>query len=288
MMKRNILIILVIGLAGLLVLQTWGRRRAAPVEFKQISERLYEIAGGSGANGGMYMGDDAVMIIDAKQTPESVEQVIAGVKKITDKPIKYLVNTHSDGDHVAGNRFFPKDVTIISHENCRKEFFITRDGSPSPWKNPELAPYLPEVTFKNKLDIYLGTRKVELWYFGVGHTTGDLVVYFADEKVAFMGDQVFTTMAPVIHSYKGGNTQQQVKTLTKLLATLDAQRFCSGHSEMIGRADVQKQIDQMKDRQDKVKQLIAAGKNLPEVQAEFETNETRLIESIFNELKNLK
>ena len=286
-MRQKVMVMFVMGLVGMLVFSAWGQRRgAAPVEFKQISERLYEIAGGSGANGGMYVGDNGVMIIDAKQTQESVEQVMAGVKKITDKPITFLVNTHSDGDHVSGNRFFPKEVTIIAQENCRKEFFAARRGAESEWKKPELAPFLPEITFKDKMDVYLGSKKVELWYFGVGHTTGDAVVYFPEEKVAFIGDQVFIGRVPLIHSYKGGNSLEQVKTLSKMLATLPAERFCSGHSEVLGREDVQKQIDSMKQRQDKVKQLMAAGKNLPEIQSAFETNEARLVESIFNELRN--
>jgi len=284
-MKRTIIAAFLVGLAGLMVLQVWAQRQAAPVDFKPIAERLYEIAGGSGANGGMYVGDDCVMIIDAKQTRESVEQVIAGVKKITDKPIKYLVNTHSDGDHVAGNRFFPQEVTIIAQENCRQEFFVARGGGESEWTKPELTPFVPEITFKDKMDVYLGTKKVELWYFGVGHTTGDAVVYFPEEKVAFLGDQVFIGRVPLIHSYKGGNSLEQVQTLSKMLETLPAQRFCSGHSRIIARADVQKQINAMKARQDKVKQLLAAGKNLPEIQAEFEPAEANLVASIFNELK---
>ena len=284
-MKRTITVLLAVGLAGLLALQVWGQRQAAPVEFKPISERLYEIAGGSGANGGMYVGDDGVMIIDAKQTRESVEQVLAGVKKITDKPIKYLVNTHSDGDHVAGNQFFPKEITIIAHENCRQEFFVSRGGGESEWKKPELAPFLPEITFTDKLDVYLGGKKVELRYFGVGHTTGDVVVYFPEEKVAFVGDQVFIGRAPLIHSYKGGNSLEQVKTLSKMLEALAAERFCSGHSEIIGRAEVQKYLEAMKARQEKVRQLMASGKTLAEIQAEFGADEGRLVESIFNELK---
>ena len=73
-----------------------------------------------------------------------VAQTIEEIRKITDKPIKYLVNTHSDGDHISGNRFFPKGVTIVAHENCRKEFFHPRrDGESSEWNNPELDPFLP-------------------------------------------------------------------------------------------------------------------------------------------------
>ena len=95
-----------------------------PVEFKKISKNLYELLGGRGANGGVYIGDNEVLIIDAKMDQNSVDQVINGLKEITDKPIKYLVNTHSDGDHVSGNVYFPETTIIISHKNCREEFEI--------------------------------------------------------------------------------------------------------------------------------------------------------------------
>jgi len=163
-----------------------------PVRLEKLSEKLYQILDGRGANGGAYIGDSGVLVIDAKMTKTSVEQTIIEIKKITDKPIKYLVSTHSDGDHITGNRFFPPTVTFIAHENCRKEYFHPRrDDTPSEWHNPELLPFIPSITFRDKMDLYLGAQKVELWYFGVGHTTGDLVVYFPEEKTAFIGDQIF-------------------------------------------------------------------------------------------------
>jgi cyclase len=263
------------------------QREAQPVEFKKISDRLYEIVGGSGANGGAYIADNGVLIIDAKMDKNSVDQVLEGVKKITDKPIKYLINTHSDGDHVRGNQYFPEAVTIISHENCRKEFFHPgRDGTPSEWNKPELAAFIPSLTFRNKMDVYLGSKKVELWYFGIGHTTGDIVIYFPEEKTAFIGDQIFLTRPQLIHSYKGGNSFEHVKTLTKMLGTLDAEKFCSGHSEIADRSAVKNHIEQMKKRQEKVKTLMEQGKSLEEIKSEFEENEARLIESIYNEIKN--
>jgi cyclase len=263
------------------------QREVQPVEFKKISDRLYEILGGSGANGGAYIGDNGVLIIDAKMDKNSVDQVLQGIKKITDKPIKYLVNTHSDGDHVRGNQYFPQMVTIISHENCRKEFFHPgRDGSLSEWNKPELAAFIPSLTFRDKMDVYLGSKKAELWYFGIGHTTGDIVIYFPEEKTAFIGDQFFLTRPQLIHSYKGGNSFEHVKTLTKMLDTLDAEKFCSGHSEIVDRETIKNHIEQMKKRQEKVKTLMEQGKSLEEIKSEFEENEARLIESIYNEIKS--
>ncbi len=261
------------------------QQEVAPVTLNPISERLYEILGGRGAHGGAYIGDNEVLLIDAKMNKESVDQTIEEIKKLTGKPIKYLVNTHSDGDHISGNQYFPETVIFIAHENCRNEFFHPgRDETPSEWNKPELAPFIPSITFNDKMDIYLGTKKVELWYFGVGHTTGDLVVYFPEEKTAFLGDQIFLTRPQLIHSYKGGNSFEYVKTLTKMLKTLDAEKFCSGHSEIANREVIRNHIDQMIKRQEKVKSLVKNDKDLEEIKGEFEENEARLIETIFNEI----
>jgi len=284
-MKKKIELVLMLVL--LLVSNSFGRQRAQqPVELRKISDRLFEIVGGRGAQGGAYIGDDGVLVIDAKMDKASVGQVIEAIKGITDKPIDYLVNTHSDGDHVAGNRYFPETVTIVAHDNCRKDFFLPgRNGAASQWTKPDLSLFVPSVTFSDRMNIHLGSKTVELLYFGVGHTTGDIVVYFPEEKTAFIGDQIFLTRAQLIHSYKGGNSFEHVKTLTKMLDTIDAENFCSGHSEMTNRAGIENHIGRMKDRQEKIKALIAKRKNIEEIKSEFEDNEARLIESIYNEIK---
>ena len=286
-MKNTIKITFILAFTFLSVTNVLGQQRAEqPVEFKKISDRLFEIVGGRGSQGGAYIGDDSVLVIDAKMDKSSVDQVIEGIKRITDKSIKYLVNTHSDGDHVAGNRYFPRTVAIIAHENCRKDFFLPgRNGAASQWSKPELVPFVPSLTFNERMNIHLGSKTVELWYFGVGHTTGDIVVYFPEERTAFIGDQIFLTRAQLIHSYKGGDSFEHVKTLTKMLDTIDAEKFCSGHSEMTNRAGIESHINQMKKRQEKIRALIAKGKNVEEIKSEFEENEARLIEAVCNEIK---
>ncbi|HUU18748.1 MAG TPA: MBL fold metallo-hydrolase [Sedimentisphaerales bacterium] len=286
-MKKKIKLIFVPALLLLFVSSSFAQRREAqPVQFKKISDRLFEISGGRGAGGGAYIGDNGVLVIDTKMDKKSVDSVIDGIKRITDKPIKFLVNTHSDGDHVTGNRYFPASVSFVAHQNCRKEFFHPgRDGAPSEWNQPELAPFVPSITFRDKMDIYLGSKKVELWYFGVGHTTGDIVVYFPEEKTAFIGDQIFLTRPQLIHSYKGGNSFEHVETLTKMLQTIDAEIFCSAHSEMTDREGVRNHIDQMKKRQEKIKALIRERKSIEEIKSEFNENEARLIETICSDIR---
>jgi len=243
-MRKNIKLILITVFLFLFVSNSFGQQREAqPVELRKISDRLFEVLGGRGAQGGVYIGDNGVLVIDAKMDKKSVDQVIDEIRRITDKPVKYLVNTHSDGDHIMGNRYFPETVTFIAHENCRQEFFHPkRDSTPSEWNKPELAPFVPSITFRDKMDVYLGSKKVELWYFGVGHTTGDTVVYFPEEKTAFLGDQIFLTRPQLIHSYKGGNSFEHVKTLTRMLQTIDAEKFCSGHSEMTSRKEIRSHV----------------------------------------------
>ena len=147
-----------------------------------------------------------------------------------------------------------------------------------------LHPISP-LTFHDRLDIYLGSKKVELWYFGVGHTTGDIVVYFPEEKTAFLGDQIFMERPQLIHSHKGGNSFEYVKTILKMLKTLDAEKYCSGHSEKVTREEILTHIDLMQKRQEKVKSLIQEGKSLEQIKEIFEENEERLVESIYKEIK---
>lgn len=259
-----------------------------PVSLEKISDNLYQIVGGRGANGGMYIGDNEVIIIDSKMDETSVEGIFSAVKTVTDKPITTLINTHSDGDHINGNQFFPEDVTIIAHENCRKEFMHAgRDGSPSTWLDEKMQNFIPEITFNDQMQLYSGSKTIELYYFGVGHTTGDIVVYFPEEKTAFIGDQVFFERPQLIHSYKGGNSFEHIKTTKKMLAAINAEKFCSGHSDIKTRADIEKHLTEITDFQEKVKNLVAEGKKLEVVQSAFNENEARLVESVYNEIKEM-
>jgi glyoxylase-like metal-dependent hydrolase (beta-lactamase superfamily II) len=263
-------------------------REIAPVTLDRESGNVYQIMGGAGANGGVIIGDNAVLVVDAKMNEESVKQTIEAIQKLTDKPIKYLVNTHSDGDHIMGNRYFPGSVTFIAHENCRDDFFKENFGRESDWGEAEFYPFTPSITFKENLNVWLGKDKIELHYFGVGHTTGDIVVYIPEDKIAFLGDQYFNTRPQLIHSNKNGNSFEHVKTLTKMLETLDAETFLSGHSDPVGREEIKKHIQSMVERQKKVKELISQDLTLEETLQQFNENEARLVTSIYNEIKGQK
>ena len=260
------------------------QQERSPVQAEKISENLYQLIGGSGANGGFYIGDQSVLVIDAKMDEQSVKEIFLEIEKITDKPVKYLVNTHADGDHVTGNQFFPETVTIIAHENCRDEFYASRDGNPTIWSSPGMEKHMPAVTFKDKMDLYMGTKKVEITYHGIGHTTGDIYLYLPDENTAFIGDQYFEGRPQLIHSYKGGSALQYVKTMEKMLETVPASQFCSGHSEIASREIVINHMNQIQSKIKQVADLKQKEESLDAIKSDFAENESALIESIYNEL----
>jgi cyclase len=258
----------------------------APVVSKQVVPDIHMFTGGRGANTGAYIGEKEVLLIDSKQDSASVAQVLEAIRKLTNNPVTRLVNTHADGDHVFGNRFQPAGVTFIAHENCQKEFFMpSMSGVPSDWNNPALKAFLPSVTYRDRLDLQVGAKRIELHYFGVGHTTGDTVVYFPDEKTAFIGDQIFTARVQLIHAYKGGSAFGEVAALEKMLSTLDARKFVCGHNDVIDRAAVQNHISQMKALQEKVRGFKMKGQGIEEVQKQFEQNQSALVQTIYNEIK---
>ena len=257
-----------------------------PVVAKQVAPDIYMFTGGRGANTGAYLGQKEVLLIDSKQDSASVAQVLAAIRKLTNAPVTRVVNTHADADHVFGNRFQPAGVTFIAHENCLKEFFLpSMNGAPSDWNNPALKAFLPSVTYKDRMDLQVGAKRIRLYYFGIGHTTGDTVVYFPDEKVAFIGDQIFTTRVQLIHAYKGGSSFGEVAVLEKMLATIDARKFVCGHNDVIDRTAVRNHIARMKALQAKVRDLKMKGRSIEEVQKQFEQNQSALVQTIYNEIK---
>jgi cyclase len=255
------------------------------IRLEKLADNLYEIQGGRGANSGLFIGDDGVVIIDSKIDRPTVDQIMSEIGKLTDKPVKFLINTHSDGDHVNGNPFFPESAIIVAHQKCREEFFLPgRDGSPSMWLTPDLSPYVPKVTFTDRMDLYSGKDRIELWYFGRGHTSGDIVVNFPEQKVAFIGDQIFMNRVPLIHVHKGGNSHSSVEYLEKMLESVDAEKFSSGHSDVVGREDIRGYINEMKTRQARVAGFIEKKYTLEQIKSEFSESEATLTETIYYEI----
>lgn len=245
------------------------QQQVVPLSAEPLKGGVYWVKGGSGANAGFIISKKEVIVIDAKMTEESAKAMLAEIKKLTPNPVKYIVLTHSDGDHVNGLSGFPQGLTIVAHENTKKDM-------EQAFKDPKLSallPYLPTETLAGDRPLNIDGVRVNLLYFGPAHTSGDLVVYLPDQKIGFIGDLAFIGRDPLIHRQKGGTSFGLIQTLKKILA-LDAETFISGHNDPLTKADIQGLLTSIEEKQAKVKALIQQGKSLDEVKRAFGLTET--------------
>ncbi len=169
------------------------------ITFSEIGRDLYAFTAEGDPNSGVIVGDDGVIVIDAQATPVMANLVIERVRKVTDKPIKYVVLSHYHAVRVLGASAY-KAQEILASETCRamiaergKEDWDSEFGRfPRLFRAAETIPGLtwPTVTFKQKMTLYLGKRRVELRHIGRAHTAGDIVAWVPDANVVFSGDIV--------------------------------------------------------------------------------------------------
>ncbi len=162
------------------------------------------IQAGGATDAGFIVDHDEVVIIDTLMTASLANQMMAEVRRVTNAPISYIINTHWHGDHVFGNAVLPQ-VPIIAHDTCREDLFsewethraFLRELYPALW--PEMEPLKatpPSITFETKATLHLASRSLELMFLGRAHTRGDVVVYLPDAGVAFAGDLAFHKYIP--------------------------------------------------------------------------------------------
>lgn len=169
------------------------------ISFVELVKGAYGYTAEGDPNSGVIIGDEAVMVIEAQATPRMAEDVIAKVRTVTDKPIKYLVLTHYHAVRVLGASAYQAQEIITSHKTL--EMIIERGQQdwasefqrfPRLFRDHESIPGLtyPSITFSEKMTIDLGNKKVELIHVGEGHTRGDIIVWLPEDKVCFAGDLV--------------------------------------------------------------------------------------------------
>jgi glyoxylase-like metal-dependent hydrolase (beta-lactamase superfamily II) len=169
------------------------------ITFSEIGRDLYAFTAEGDPNSGVIIGDDGVIVVDAQATPVMAQLVIERVRQVTDKPIKYVVLSHYHAVRVLGASAY-KAQEVLASETCRamiaergQEDWDSEFGRfPRLFRAAETIPGLtwPTVTFKQKMTLYLGNRRVELRQIGRAHTAGDIVAYVPDANVVFSGDIV--------------------------------------------------------------------------------------------------
>ena len=255
----------VISALGALAPSLSAQAQFAPIQTHALSGGVYWIEGGVGSNAGVVIGKDGVIVIDAKQTPESGKAVMAEVAKLTPKPVTHVIITHSNLDHVDGLPGFPKGLTIIAQENCKKQMENPRNNP----QNIDLRDYIPTKTVARKESMTIDGVRFVLLHFAPAHTSGDLIIYLPDQKIAFTGDiTVMRLPYPLIHLEDEGSSAGWIESMKGIVA-LNADTFVPGHGGTQTKAELQQRLANTAARREKIKELVAQGKSLPDIKKEL-------------------
>jgi len=250
---------LVAGLGGFGTLAL-AQAPGQPLTVKKVKDNIYFVEGGGG-NSSIIIGQNGVTVVDVKTTLEAGKGIVDEVGKLTNKPITTVILTHSDGDHVNGLPAFPKGITIIAHENDKKEMeqALATGARGAPPKE-----YLPnKVVTQNRETDTINGVKMTLIHIANAHTSGDLAVYLPDEKVAITGDLIGPG-DPLIHRNKNGESAGWIRFVSALVQ-LDANTYVLGHADPETKAQVEANLKNAEEKRTRIAALVKQNKSLDEI-----------------------
>jgi cyclase len=265
---------------------------AAQLEVLQLRPNFYMIAG-AGANIGFQVGADGVVVVDSGSAA-SADAVVAAIKKITTQPIRYVINTSADPDHVGGNvivakagqtlftgnggaglatNFLGGGASILSAEQV-----LTRMSGPSGKPSPFPIDAWPTETFNQpRKYMYLNGEGIEVFHQPAAHTDGDAIVFFRRSDVVMAGDVFDTRAFPVIDVAKGGGINGEIAALQKLVDTAipsvpivsreEGTLVVPGHGRICDQLDVVDYRDMVTIIRDRVRDLMKQGLTLEQIKA---------------------
>ena len=149
---------------------------------QKLGDRLFVITGGYNGNTAVFVRNEGVLLVDTKLANNG-QGILDQVRQVTDKPITHILNTHTHGDHVGSNVFFPQQVEVVAQENTAGQMPAMEEFS-----RPETRHGLPDQTFRDSLTLFSGSDAIDLRYFGAAHTNGDAFVVFRAAGVMHAGD----------------------------------------------------------------------------------------------------
>jgi len=254
--------------AAALSSSVFAQRNFDAVQMKttKVAEGIYMLEG-EGGNIGVSAGEDGVFLIDDQFAPLSAK-VMDAVKAISDKPIRFLVNTHWHGDHVGGNENFGKAGTvIIAHDNVYKRMSV---GGAITVLKQNYAPYpkaaLPVVSFSQSATFHLNGDDVSSIHLPPAHTDGDSFVRFAKANVIHTGDVFAAYRYPFIDVESGGSVKGILAALDRMLPVIDDNtRLIPGHGGLSSKKDVLAYRKMMATIVARVEPMVKSGKTLQQV-----------------------
>ncbi len=226
MRRALMLAILVAGgvLSAVVAAREQQLQQPQALTIEKVKDNLYVIAGGGG-NTAVYVIGSGVVLVDTKLANYG-QAILDKVREVTDKPITHIINTHTHGDHVGSNEFFPAAVEIVAHENTGTN--MTRMPM---FKDAAKAHGLTDRTFKDRLTLLSGNESIDLYYVGPAHTNGDAFIVFRNLRVMHAGDVFAAPGSPIMDANNGGSGVNYPATLAKAVAGIkNVDAVIPGHS----------------------------------------------------------
>lgn len=233
----------------------------------KLSENVYMLLG-SGGNIGVYAGEDGVFLVDDQFAPLT-KKIKAAIGKISDKKIRFVINTHWHFDHVGGNENLGEmGSVIIAHENVRKrmstdqfiEFFQKKIPA-----SPKVA--LPIITFTKDLVFHLNGENIHVFHVNNAHTDGDAIVYFRNSNVIHTGDIYFAGLYPFIDTSAHGSVNGVIDAAQYVLSIInDDTKVIPGHGPLSNKAELRAYVDMLISVRAKISKQISDGKTIEEIQ----------------------
>ncbi len=221
-----------------------------------------------GGNIAVSVGSDGTFMVDDQFAPHH-DRIQQELQKLSEKPLRFLVNTHWHGDHTGGNASFQKDgALIVAHENVRARMSTEQFNSvfkkTSP---PSPAEALPVVTFTNQMTFHWNDQTIQMHHVKNAHTDGDTLVHFVEANVIHAGDIFFNGLYPFIDGDSGGTLDGVILAATKILnLSNDQTKIVPGHGPLANREDVSKYRQMLMDVRSKIRPMIERGLSLQQVQ----------------------
>lgn len=245
----------------------------AQQDMNKVEIKVTKVAGtvymleGAGGNIGVSVGDDGIVIVDDEYAALA-PKIIAALNGITDKPIKFIINTHYHGDHTGGNEVFARSGTIIAQENVRKRLQSgTKNGTRETPPAPKIA--LPVITFNDRAGVHVNGEDIRATHYPHGHTDGDAVIEFTQSNVIHMGDDFFNGNFPFIDTENGGSARGMLAAVDNVLGRMrDDAKVIPGHGPLGDKAALREFADMLRGTTDAVGAAIKAGKTLDQMKQE--------------------
>ena len=237
----------------------------AELSLHQLSDAVYVLQGGGG-NVGVCVGDDGILLVDAKLASQA-DAVRAALARFDGQP-QYIFNTHFHGDHIGGNRAFGQHATILAHANVRKRL-VTGGEFGKRHVEPEPAVALPVIAFEQSASVFFNDEEIRAVHFPRAHTDGDIAVFFVNAQIAHLGDLFFNGIFPFVDLEYGGD----VETLTQHIAALIDQlstdaKIIPGHGPVATLDDLKAYHRMLVETTDSVRMRRSAGMSLDQISAE--------------------